>query len=288
MNLGDRLVFSNGMLVLAAVAGLLIWVFRRQRQLADPPLRDRRLHGVHALAGRNGPLLEARARPALALPRARQRRGRVRDRRRAAVVIGTKFAEGAWIVMVAIPMLVVAMSTGSGATTGGIARRLRAGAAAVVAAPPPSNTTAAARRGDRRGDQRRRSGSRARSRRTTSAPIHVPTRGTRPGDQAPLVPVHRRALPPRGARPLARRHATPCSSRSGGSPRGESSFVTVVIPELFRRALAARGDQAPRELLLKLRLLAEPGVVVADVPVARGRARALCRAGGRAASSSQA
>ena len=27
MNLGDRLVFSNGMLVLAAVAGALIWVF---------------------------------------------------------------------------------------------------------------------------------------------------------------------------------------------------------------------------------------------------------------------
>ena len=28
MNLGDRLVFSNGMLVLGRVAALLIWVFR--------------------------------------------------------------------------------------------------------------------------------------------------------------------------------------------------------------------------------------------------------------------
>jgi len=49
-------------------------------------------------------------------------------------------------------------------------------------------------------------------------------------------------------------------------PRGESDFVTVVIPEQFRRQsfLSAAGRTSFR---LKLRLLSEPGVVVTDVPV---------------------
>src|SRR5581483_8809351 len=53
-------------------------------------------------------------------------------------------------------------------------------------------------------------------------------------------------------------------------PRGEADFVTVVIPELFHSPSVL--DQARRrlELTLKLRLLAEPGVVVADVPVMPG------------------
>ena len=64
VNLGDRLVYSNGIVVLAGAGVALIVVFPRT-SLADPPLRDRRLHGVHALAGRNGPLLaRARADPA--------------------------------------------------------------------------------------------------------------------------------------------------------------------------------------------------------------------------------
>jgi hypothetical protein len=48
-------------------------------------------------------------------------------------------------------------------------------------------------------------------------------------------------------------------------PRGENRFVTVVVPEQFRRPslLSAAGRQSFR---LKLRLLSEPGVVVADVP----------------------
>jgi hypothetical protein len=43
-----------------------------------------------------------------------------------------------------------------------------------------------------------------------------------------------------------------------------------VIPELFRRASLIEAIRRPRVLLLKLRLLAEPGVVVADVPALVG------------------
>ena len=53
-NLGDRLVFSNGVVVLAGAAGLLLVDLRREHEQSHPPLRDRRLHGVHALAGGHG------------------------------------------------------------------------------------------------------------------------------------------------------------------------------------------------------------------------------------------
>ena len=53
-------------------------------------------------------------------------------------------------------------------------------------------------------------------------------------------------------------------------PRGESDFVTVVVPEQFKRAslLSAAGATSFR---LKLRLLSEPGVVVTDVPAVTDR-----------------
>ena len=43
-NRGDRLVFSNGVLVLAAAAGVLIVVFGGTDQRADPAVRGRRVH----------------------------------------------------------------------------------------------------------------------------------------------------------------------------------------------------------------------------------------------------
>jgi hypothetical protein len=54
-------------------------------------------------------------------------------------------------------------------------------------------------------------------------------------------------------------------------PRGESDFVTVVVPELFRSPSLLQQARHPFELLLKFRLLSEPGVVVADVPAVEGR-----------------
>src|SRR5262249_12123086 len=49
-------------------------------------------------------------------------------------------------------------------------------------------------------------------------------------------------------------------------PRGESSFVTVVVPELFRnRSLLSAVHRD--EFSLKLKLLREPGVVITNVPV---------------------
>ena len=265
-NLGDRLVFSNGMLVLATLAGLLIWIYganvnslihlyvigvftaftisqagmvRYWKRVREPGWRYRALvNGVGATAT-----------------------GVV-----AAIVIVTKFAAGAWLVIVAIPVLVIACY-GIRRHYRGIARRLHAGADAVVAAPPPRNSTLLLVESideatadalwftEQMGD-----GFRA---------IHVPTRGTDPG------------IKPRWFRfSDERSHLELLDGSLGISeavleqvwrlPRGESSFVTVVLPELFRRPSLLEVFRHPRALLLKLRLLAEPGVVVADVPALAG------------------
>src|SRR4029077_13503487 len=56
-------------------------------------------------------------------------------------------------------------------------------------------------------------------------------------------------------------------------PRSESDFVTVIVPEQFRgRSLLTAA--ARTSFRLKLRLLAQPGTVIADVPVVSRRSGA--------------
>ena len=64
VNRGDRLVFSNGVVVLGAASrALLIVRLRRGPEPADPALRRRGVHVVHAVADRHGAALaEARTR----------------------------------------------------------------------------------------------------------------------------------------------------------------------------------------------------------------------------------
>jgi amino acid transporter len=265
-NLGDRLVFSNGMLVLATLAAFLIWIYsanvnslihlyvigvftaftlsqagmvRYWKRGREPGWRYRALvNGVGATAT-----------------------GIV-----AAIVTVTKFGAGAWIVTVAIPLLVLAFY-GIRRHYRGVARRLHAGADAVVAAPPARNSTLVLVESIDEATaealwfaEQTADGFRA---------VHVPARGTDPG------------IKPRWFRFTDERSHLEVLDGSLGVteavleqvwrlPRGESSFVTVVIPELFRRPSLLEVFRHPRALLLKLRLLAEPGVVVADVPAVTG------------------
>ena len=262
-NLGDRLVFSNGMLVLATMAGLLLWVYdanvnslihlyvigvftaftlsqagmvRYWKRVRGPGWRYRALvNGVGA--GATGIV--------------------------AAIVVVTKFAAGAWIVTVAIPVLVLACY-GIRRHYRGIARRLHAGADAVVAAPPPQNSTLLLVESIDKATANALWFTQLTSDSDFRA-VHVPTRATDPG------------IKPRWFRFSDERSHLEVLDGSLGIteavleqvwrlPRGESSFVTVVTPELFRRASLLEIVKHPSALLLKLRLLAEPGVVVADVP----------------------
>ena len=62
-------------------------------------------------------------------------------------------------------------------------------------------------------------------------------------------------------------------------PRGESDFVTVIVPEQFKRPSLAVGGAA-ESFRLKLRLLSEPGVVVTDVPAVTRPTRRATRPSG--------
>ena len=269
-NLGDRLVFSNGMLVLATVAGLLLWIYGAntnslihlyvigvftaftlsQAGMVRYWLRRRGTHWKSKLAV-NGAGATATGLVTL-------------------IVVYTKFAEGAWLVTVAIPLLVVGM-LGVRRHYERLARRMRAGAAAVIAADEPRNTTLLLVESIDEASEAALGLARAISNGGGVRAIHVPCRNTDPGIRARWFRF--------SGEPLDQLDASlgPTDAvleQVWRQPRSESEFVTVVIPELFRERSLVEQFRHPRELALKLRLLAEPGVVVTDVPVLAGHAPA--------------
>jgi amino acid transporter len=262
-NLGDRLVFSNGMFVLAAAAAALLVIYRANtnslihlyvigvftaftisqvgmvrywQRTQTPGWRGRALiNGVGA--GATGLVT--------------------------VIVIWTKFAEGAWLVTVAIPALVLVM-LGVRRHYRRVGRRLAAGAAAVAAAPGARNRTLLVVEDLDPATERALAFARTISPDGLRA-IHVPRHGSDPGigprwfhlaDGTPRLET----LDPQGGSVDA------VLEQVWRLPRGESDFVTVVVPEQFRRRSLAEEARHPFEFSLKLRLLTEPGVVVADVP----------------------
>jgi amino acid transporter len=261
-NLGDRLVFSNGIIVLTGIACALLWVY----DASVDSLIHLYVIGVFT---------------AFTLSQAgmvrywwttRERGWRRRMTINAvgasatglvtAIVVWTKFAEGAWLVTVAIPLLVLAC-LGVNRHYRRFTRRLTAGMGAVRAARAPTNEVLLCV--DR---------------------IDVATEGAlwyskhiHPGRLRALLLPGRSTDP--GIRPRwwdfanAEPRLEPLPTGEGRMqavleevwrlPRGESDFVTVVVPEQFkRRSLLSAGARA--SFRLKLRLLSEPGVVVTDVP----------------------
>jgi amino acid transporter len=280
VNLGDRLVYSNGILVLAGLASLLIWVFhanvlslihlyvvgvftaftlsqagmvRYWRRTRDPGWQRRAIiNGVGGVTTGVVTLL----------------------------VIQAKFLAGAWMVTIAVPV-VIALFFLIHRHYRKVGRRLRAGAAAVAAAPPATNEvvlyveSADAALEEALWYARQIAGDGFRA-------IHVPGRHTDTG----IRPRFRKLTDIRPDLEVL----TPEDGRIEAVieylwalPRGESNFVTVVIPELFRRPSLISALARRTEFSLKLRLLTEPGVVITDVPVLaktaalRAPQRAACR-----------
>jgi amino acid transporter len=266
-NLGDRLVYSNGVVLLAGAASALIWIY-------------------HADVNNLIHLYVVGVFTAFTLSQAGMVRYWLRThgdgwRWRApingvgaaatfvvtVVVVLTKFTEGAWMVMVAVPVMVAGFY-GVRRHYSRLRRRLAAGAAAVVAAPPARNSLLlvveqideASQRAYELAERLAPGGFRS---------IHIPARDTDPG------------IRPRWLHATDEKSQLEVLDPAGGvvdavleqvwrRPRGESDFVTVVVPEEFERPSLVEQFHRRRELSLKLRLLAEPGVVVANVPVVRG------------------
>ena len=108
MNQGDRLAFSNGIIILSVLAGVLLVVFGGDTHSLIPLYMIGVFVSFTLVAGRHGGALAAVADAGLAHQRGDQRLRRGRHRRRAAHRRDRpRPFEGAWIVLVMIPALVV-------------------------------------------------------------------------------------------------------------------------------------------------------------------------------------
>jgi amino acid transporter len=264
INLGDRLVYSNGILVLAAIASFLIWVFKAD-VLALIHLYVIGVFTAFTLSQAGMVRYWTRRRdPGWRKSATLNAIGCAATGLVALLVIQAKFTAGAWAVIVAIPVMIVGFY-GVHRHYRKVERRLRAGVAAVAAAPSPTNDivlyvdSADAALQEALWYTRQIAGDDFRA-------IHARGPHSDPGlrprfrtltDIRPDLEV----LEPQDGRTEA------VIEYLWALPRGESNFVTVVIPELFRRRSLVAAAHRRTELALKLRLLREPGVVITDVPV---------------------
>ena len=263
VNLGDRLVYSNGIVVLAGLAAALIWALH-----ADViALIHLYVIGVFTAftisqAGMVKYWLR-REQPGWRWRAVVNGTGAVATGLVALIVIESKFAQGAWAVTIAIPLLVVGFY-GIRRHYSKVARRLRAGVSAVAAAPPATNRVVLYVESYDAALEEAVWYARLVAGDSFEA-IDVPGRHSDPG----ILPRFRQLtemqpdleiVTPEGRRVDA------VIEHLWALPRGESSFITLIVPELFRRRSLASAVRRP-EFSVKLRLLEEPGVVVTDVPL---------------------
>lgn len=263
VNLGDRLAYSNGILVLAGLATGLLVAFRANVNslihlyvigvftaftLAQAGM-VRHWHKTQEPGWHWRAALNALGSATTALV--------------TVIVISTKFLEGAWMVIIAIPLLILAFY-GVRRHYRSVGRRLRAKARAVIASREVQNDVILY---VERLDAATREAlwyAQTISKRSLRA-IHVPFPGSDPGigprffhwtDGEPRLEI----LPADGD-PL-----NPVLEEVWAIPQGESRFVTVIVPELFRKRSLAAAVLHRSTFSLKLGLLREPGVAVTDVP----------------------
>jgi amino acid transporter len=263
VNLGDRLAYSNGILVLAGLATGLLVAFRANVN----SLIHLYVIGVFtaftlAQAGMVRHWQKSRE-PGWRWRAALNAVGSATTLVVTIVVVLTKFLDGAWMVIIAIPLLIV-LFYAVRRHYRAVGRRLRAKARAVQDSREVENDVILY---VERLDAATREAlwyAQTISKRSLRA-IHVPFPGSDPGigprffhwtDGEPRLEI----LPPDGD-PL-----NPVLEEVWAIPQGESRFVTVVVPELFRKRSLLSAVAHRSTFSLKLGLLREPGVAVTDVP----------------------
>jgi amino acid transporter len=264
INLGDRLVYSNGIIVLAAIASFLIWIFHAD-VLALIHLYVIGVFTAFTLSQAGMVRYWTRRQdPGWRKAATLNAVGCAATGLVALLVIQAKFTAGAWAVIVAIPLMIAGFYAVNRHYRK-VERRVRAGVAAVAAAPPPTNEvvlyveSADAALREALWYARQIAGDDFRA-------IHAPGSHSDPG----IRPRFRSLTDIRPdlevVQPEAGR-ADAVIDYLWALPRGESNFVTVIIPELFKHRSLLAAVSRRTEFSLKLRLLTEPGVVVTDVPV---------------------
>jgi amino acid transporter len=263
VNLGDRLAYSNGILVLAAAAAGLVVAFSANVN----SLIHLYVIGVFtaftlAQAGMVRYWLRTR-RPGWRWSAVLNAVGAAATFVVAVIVIVTKFLAGAWMVIIAIPVLIITFYAVRRHYRK-VARRLRAKAHAVLARREIDNTVllyverldAATREALWYARSISHDGFRA---------VHVPFPGSDPGigprffrwtDGEPRLEILSEKEEPLDA----------MLEYIWRFPHGDNSFVTVVIPELFRTPSLLAAVMRRPTFRLKLGLLREPDVAITDVP----------------------
>jgi amino acid transporter len=270
-NRGDRLVFSNGVIVLAILASALIWVFDAdlsrliqlyvvgvftsftlsQSGMVRHWLKVRRGGGPEARGWKRSILINAMGAAATFVV--------------LLVVVYTKFVHGAWIVISAMPVIISGFY-GVHRHYEGIWGQLRTGSAALrgearnIVVLYVEDLNAATSRAV--GYVRSFAGRDFRA-------IHVVGRDS-PHDIADRwkafcrTDVELELL-------LAGRHPTDAVIEYVRAiPRGADDFITVVIPELLAKRSLLSAVRRGMSFVLKVRLLREPQVVITDVPLLEG------------------
>ncbi|MGH2723523.1 MAG: APC family permease [Actinomycetota bacterium] len=259
-NRGDRLVFSNGIVVLAVLASILLIFFD-----ADVS----RLIQLYVVGVFTSFTLSqsGMVRHWLRTREPRWRRSIVINGVGASatgivlvVIAASKFLHGAWIVITAVPLLVVLLRAVHRHYEH-VEGALRAGP---VSMQPPGDNRAVLVLTDFDAAAARALGYARSFRPADLRVLYV-------GDLDPAEIGHRWHRMAGGGTPLRHlRGPQPVEQVLGevrSVPRGDGDFVTVVIPELFRKRSLWQAVRKPLTFRLKVRLLREPQVVVTDVPV---------------------
>jgi amino acid transporter len=269
-NLGDRLVYSNGMLVLAGLAVVLIVVYEAnvdkllqlyvvgvftaftlsQTGMVRYWLRMAKEGGARAEGWRWRLAINAVGAVCTGLV--------------LVIVVITKFTEGAWIVITAVPLLILlfyAVHRHYAAAK----EQLRLADVATAEEPPKNHVVVVVEGldvalGEAVGYVRSFAGE-------DFEAVHVRSESDPPDLMERWDSICRSEIPLRLLEPKHGDEVRAVVNFIRTIPRQTNDFITVVVPEQLRsRSLiaAVRRSQAFR---LKLRLLGEPQVVVSDVPV---------------------
>jgi hypothetical protein len=259
-NRGDRLVFSNGIVVLATLAGLLLWAFD-----ADVS----RLIQLYVVGVFTSFTL---SQSGMVIHWLRERRG---TWRRSIVInavgavctgvvliviAASKFDEGAWMVITAMPFIVGFFALVHRHYVA-VRRELSRGAVRFGDAGI-NHTVFVVTEFD-----------------AAAAEALAYIRSLRPG-RFDIIYVGSRSRPDAQARWAEMAPGAPALSFADGAdpvdavmahvrrvPRGEDDFVTVVIPELFTKRSLLGAVFRRITFRLKVQLLKVPQVVITDVPV---------------------
>jgi len=261
INRGDRLVFSNGILMLSALAALLIVIYDADVTRLIP-LYVGGVFVTFTLSQTGMVLRWRRLRPpGWRRQAAMNATGAITTGIVCIVVISTKFTQGAWIMVVVVPLIVM-LFRGINRHYASVATQLRADE---VRLPVPTGTRAVVLIGVVDEAAMRALGY-ARALRPLEVRALVVAESSAAADAARAQWTARSITAPLDVVEddddqieAIRRHIREIR-------RGEDEFVTLVIPERLQLRRFGRLLRQRRELMLKAAMLFEPMVVVTDVP----------------------